>query len=53
MKTNYVQRVHSIRSDRNVISHVVKENNWFININKYKKMGLNLNFFTSLEKRYK
>ena len=53
MKTNYVQRVHSTGSDRNVISHIVKESNWPININKYKRMGLNLNFFTSLEKGYK
>ena len=53
MKTNYVQRVHSTGSDRNVISHIVKESNWPININKYKRMGFNLNFFTSLEKRYK
>ena len=45
MKTKYAQRVHALGSDGNIISRVVKESKWSVNIKKYKiKLFYNLLF---------
>lgn len=53
MKTNFIQRVHAPYNVKNIVSYIVEENEWFINIKKFQKAGFNLNFFSQGAVRYR